>query len=173
MKELHLTGVLVYLLTPEGLVWLALMKRKFLEGYLNGYGGKIEDGDTEIETIVRELDEECEVSLDPTRTQKRAIITFHNRFEEEVMIETCFTVHTYIVEDFIGTPKESQEMGVSQLFLPNNLPFEDMSPGDRDWVPQVLNPNEKQFTAEVYTDYKERVLFKPTVITPVETLPTY
>lgn len=59
--------VLGFVVNDDGQSILLLRKNrpKFLAGRLNGVGGKIEDRETEVEAMVRECLEECDVFIPP------------------------------------------------------------------------------------------------------------
>ncbi|MBM3129641.1 MAG: NUDIX domain-containing protein [Chloroflexi bacterium] len=51
-------------LTRDNQILLGLKKRGFAQGKLNGFGGKIENGETIEDAAARELREECGVEVD-------------------------------------------------------------------------------------------------------------
>jgi len=62
------------LLRKENKILLAMKKRGFGEGKYNGVGGKIENGETPEETMIRESKEEILVT--PKEYEKVGIIEF-------------------------------------------------------------------------------------------------
>ncbi|KAH9555225.1 hypothetical protein CY35_08G103800 [Sphagnum magellanicum] len=72
MKPKVLTLVII---EKEGKVLLGMKKRGFGQGYYNGFGGKVETGETVEEAAARELEEEAGVVA--VSMEKRGILTFH------------------------------------------------------------------------------------------------
>jgi hypothetical protein len=72
MKPKVLTLVII---EKEGEVLLGMKKRGFGQGYYNGFGGKVETGETVEEAAARELKEEAGVVA--VSMEKRGILTFH------------------------------------------------------------------------------------------------
>lgn len=132
-------ATLVFLLR-RGKVFLALKKQKIGEGFLNGYGGGIEPGETPTQAIVREVDQECGLKLDPQWLIERGVVRFHNQKPKGVFI--C-EVHMFVALEWTGFPRASEEMGKPKLFPVDNLPFQRMMKGDPLWLPYVLDLGKK------------------------------
>lgn len=115
------------------------------EGTLNGPGGKQESGESLIECLVRETEEEVGIVLDQTKVEEVAIITFHSGGVPD------FEVHIFRTNDFNGEPRETEHM-VPAWYDINNLPLEDMLDSDRAWFPTAIRG--RRFRANVY--YRER-----------------
>ncbi|KAF3772406.1 7-8-dihydro-8-oxoguanine triphosphatase [Nymphaea thermarum] len=96
-------------------VLLGLKKRGFGEGYYNGFGGKVEEGETIDQAAVRELKEEAGIS--PIGMTKLGILIFH--FDDK----PCpWEVHVFNVPEFTGEPCESDEM-LPTWFAHEQIPF--------------------------------------------------
>ena len=115
------------------------------EGTLNGPGGKQEPGESLVECLVRETEEEVGIVLDPTKVEKVAVITFYAGGIPD------FEVHIFRTSDFSGEPRETKSM-VPAWYDIKNLPLESMHDSDRAWFPQVVRG--RKFHANVY--YQER-----------------
>jgi len=111
------------------------------DGTLNGPGGKAEPGESVLECLVRETEEEVGIVLDPAKAEKTAIITFHAggvpRFE----------VHIYRADVFTGEPTETSSM-VPGWYDIEDLPLDRMLESDRAWFPQVIRG--EKFRANVF-----------------------
>jgi 8-oxo-dGTP pyrophosphatase MutT (NUDIX family) len=113
-------------------VYLSEKKKGFGKGFLNGYGGKV--GEESIEAAaVRELYEEAGVKADPAKLEKAAVIDFYNG--EELLYE-C---HVFFTDDWIGEPRESEEMALPRAYTRASLPYEKMWQADRSWLPLVFS----------------------------------
>lgn len=115
----------------EGEILLGLKKRGFGEGRWNGFGGKVEDGETIEEATTRELKEEA--SIEPMKMKEVGVLDFS--FENDPKI---LEVHIYKVTEFSGTPAESEEMK-PQWFKFSEIPFTQMWSDDVLWFPFLLN----------------------------------
>jgi len=107
-----------------------MKKRGFGAGRWNGFGGKIGEGESIEEAMVREVEEEACVT--PLNLTERGIIEFHNIGQEEIL-----EVHIFYTQQYSGTPEETEEMR-PQWFTVEDIPYADMWPDDQYWLPQVL-----------------------------------
>jgi len=112
-------------------VLLGMKKRGFGEGRWNGFGGKVDEGESIEEAAIRELDEE--VGIAPKDMKKVGLLEFS--FESEPKI---LEVHVFKVEGFVGEPVESEEMK-PQWFHRDEIPFEQMWSDDKYWFPYLLD----------------------------------
>ncbi|KKS30465.1 MAG: hypothetical protein UV60_C0008G0027 [Parcubacteria group bacterium GW2011_GWA2_43_11] len=111
-------------------VLLGMKKRGFGAGRWNGFGGKIAEGESIEEAAIREVEEEACVS--PTTITQKGVIEFHTEGTEEIL-----EVHIFYCQKFTGNPKETEEMR-PQWFSIDTIPYTDMWPDDRYWLPQLL-----------------------------------
>ncbi|MEY7848552.1 8-oxo-dGTP diphosphatase [Natrarchaeobius sp. A-rgal3] len=111
---------------------LLIEKRRGLgEGWYNGPGGKLEDGETPRECAVRETREEVGLEIDPTALEKAAELTFSLDGEGHTF---C---HVYCTESFAGEPRPSPEARPEWVPL-EDVPYDRMWEDDRLWLPGVL-----------------------------------
>ncbi|XP_024432734.2 oxidized purine nucleoside triphosphate hydrolase [Desmodus rotundus] len=120
---------LVLVVQPER-VLLGMKKRGFGAGRWNGFGGKVEEGETIEDGAKRELQEECGVTADTLH--KAGHILFEFAGEPEQM-----DVHIFRADSVHGTPTESDEMR-PQWFPLDRIPFANMWPDDSYWFPLLL-----------------------------------
>lgn len=113
-------------------ILLAMKKRGFGEGRWNGVGGKVEDGETIEQAMVRESQEE--IGVTPTSYEKVADIRFDEYFKGEPIL---MHVHVFIADAWRGEPIETEEMR-PQWFITTELPYETMWSDDQYWLPAVL-----------------------------------
>ncbi|GAQ86439.1 putative NUDIX hydrolase domain [Klebsormidium nitens] len=113
-----------------GRVLLGRKKRGFGEGYYNGFGGKVEPGETIEEAAIREMREEA--GVDPVGLECRGLLTFH--FDDQ---ERPWEVHVYHAADIRGEPCETDEMA-PVWFAVDDIPFDRMWADDPHWYPIFL-----------------------------------
>jgi len=116
-------------------VCLAIKKRGFGMNRWNGVGGKVDEQNENIgDAAKREAKEE--ISVDVKDLRKVAKLSFYFPYNPK----WDQMVHVYLAENWDGDPKESDEMR-PRWFTVNELPFDDMWPGDIFWLPEVLKGN--------------------------------
>jgi len=115
-------------------ICLAMKKRGFGVGRWNGAGGKLDEGETVEQALVRETQEE--IGVKPVHYQKIAEIDFHFRDQSD-WDQKC---HTYFCDKWEGEPSESEEMK-PQWYKVDSIPFDSMWPDDIYWLPKVLENN--------------------------------
>ena len=114
-------------------VLLAMKLRGFGAGRWNGVGGKLEEGESLEQGLVREAREE--VGVIPTRYEKVADLTFDEYFKGEPAL---MHVHVYVATKWDGVPTKSEEMD-PKWFEISKIPYETMWADDPYWLPQVLD----------------------------------
>ena len=127
----HLT--LVLLLDAVGnRVLLGKKKRGFGAGKLNGFGGKVEPGETIVECAVREMEEES--GLRVKNPSYRGFLHFDFQGREDEVLE----VHVFLATEWEGSPVESDEMA-PEWFDAGCMPYDGMWKDDKYWMPLLLN----------------------------------
>ena len=131
-------------------VLLGLKKRGFGEGRWNGFGGKLEEGETIEEAAKREMFEESGLTVEDIN--KCGILEFRVLGDTEIL-----EVHIFKALDFEGKPVESDEMK-PDWFGVDELPLSDMWPDDEHWFPLFLKG--KKFKGKFLFDDKINILEK-------------
>ena len=111
-----------------------MKKARFGAGKYNGFGGKVEDGETIAEAAVREMREEAGVHVRQEDLERVGHLTFlfpYRRDWEQV-------VHVYMVRTWRGVPRESEEMAPA-WFRVEDIPYGQMWDDDLYWLPRVLS----------------------------------
>lgn len=111
-------------------VLLGMKKRGFGAGRWNGFGGKVNKGETVEEAAKREVSEESGLLVN--KLEKVGIIEFSWQNRPEIM-----RVHIYRVDSFENVPVETEEMR-PRWFLADQLPYANMWPDDKFWLPLLL-----------------------------------
>lgn len=110
-----------------GRVLLGMKKQGFGAGRWNGFGGKVEQGETVEQAARREVVEEAGIEVGALR--KVGECEFHSPVRPFVV-----QMHIFETPDFTGEPKESDEMR-PQWFELKDMPVGDMWKSDLLWWP--------------------------------------
>ncbi len=111
-------------------ILLGLKKRGYGQGRWNGFGGKVQPGESIEEAARRELKEE--VGIEIGQPQKRGVLAFETAGDPEIL-----EVHVFSGRDFRGRPAESEEMR-PEWFKLTEIPYDRMWPDDKYWLPLLL-----------------------------------
>jgi len=112
-------------------VLLGRKKVRWGAGKWNGFGGKIDEGETPEEAAVRELEEESGLEAKKENLKKVAVLKFY--FNDKPV----FLMHTYVVRNWSGEPIETDEM-IPQWHLISAVPYNEMWKADSIWLEKVL-----------------------------------
>lgn len=115
------------LLHTDTHVLLGKKKRGFGAGRWNGFGGKVEAGETIEEAARREFREEAGIEV--SALEKMGLMDFEFEGNPEIM-----EVHIFRVTEFSGEPVETEEMAPA-WFHRDEIPFAEMWPDDPHWMP--------------------------------------
>jgi len=117
----------------ENKILLGNKKRGFGKNKLNGFGGKINPGETIEEAVIREIYEE--ISLKPALSDLKKVAELNFIFPSAMKFNQ--TVHVFLINSWQGNPQESEEMTFEWHEI-EKIPFERMWAEDRYWLPLVL-----------------------------------
>lgn len=128
-------ATLVFLIKgePPSEVLLGLKKAGFAQGKINGFGGKVQQGEPIAKAAVRELEEEAGIRVSEQDLEKMAHLTF----TFPVRPEWDQVVHVFLARRWQGEPTESAEMKPA-WYKVNEIPFPSMWQDDPYWLPRVL-----------------------------------
>jgi 8-oxo-dGTP pyrophosphatase MutT (NUDIX family) len=118
---------------PPQDILLGFKKVGFGAGKYNGFGGKVESGETIAEATVREVAEEVGVRVAERDLQLVARLTF--LFSAEPALDRV--AHVFLTTAWDGSPVESREMAPTWFAVPQ-VPYGQMWQGDVHWLPRVL-----------------------------------
>lgn len=121
------------------MITLAIKKKKIGAGKWNGYGGKPEPEDKMIrDTALRELFDESGkgIKADPEDLIPCALVDFY--FFENKTDTPNWSVVVYLLERSSGEASETDEMGEPHSFAFDAIPYDNMMPGDREFLPKIL-----------------------------------
>ncbi len=150
-----------------GNVLLAKKRRKIGAGLWNGYGGKLKKNDTFLKNACDEFEKESGGAiLGEKKLEPQALIGFfsYKNFSEV----PDFTVLVYTIQHFYvhGDPVKTDEMGDPQWFNRQDIPYNEMLPPDRIFLPRILDGdifitnfrfNDKKKTSATEFGYREVV----------------
>jgi mutator protein MutT len=118
---------------PPEAILLGFKKTGFGKGKYNGFGGKVEPGETVERAALREVEEEVGIQVAGDDLEPVARLTFLYPADPEA----DKLAHVFLVTRWEGEPVESAEMRPA-WFGVNDIPFEQMWQGDVYWLPRVL-----------------------------------
>jgi 8-oxo-dGTP pyrophosphatase MutT (NUDIX family) len=124
---------LVYPVRADGSILLGRKRRGMGYGKWNGFGGKIEAGETMRQCACRELLEECGLVMEPEKLVMVGDLYFHQPSDPQ----WSHAGIVYFARDWKGTPHLSDEME-PRWFRVVDFPYDDMWMADRVWLPMIL-----------------------------------
>ena len=127
---------------------LGQKKKGFGADLWNGFGGKLEEGETLEESVVRETKEEAGVVI--REFEKIGIMDFHLNNNPDIL-----EVHIFSTSKFDGEPIETEEMR-PKWFSIEDIPYNEMWADDIYWYPLFLEG--KKFKGEFFFDEDQKVL---------------
>lgn len=110
---------------------LGMKKRGFGVGKWNGFGGKIEEGESIEDSAKRELQEES--TLIANSLTRIGFLVFKMLESKKMM-----RVHVFETWEFEGEPIETEEMR-PKWYKESEVPFDKMWADDAYWFPYFLN----------------------------------
>jgi 8-oxo-dGTP diphosphatase / 2-hydroxy-dATP diphosphatase len=129
-------------------VLLGMKKRGFGALLYNGFGGKVQEGESIAEAAVRETQEEAGIT--PTDLLKLGILEFTFVGQDEILV-----VHIFKATAYTGGVGESEEM-TPEWFGIEAIPFSSMWKDDVLWFPFFLK--NKKFTGSVLFDEHNEIV---------------
>lgn len=138
----------------EGEILLGMKKRGFGAGRYNGFGGKVEAGESVTAAAVRELQEEAGLTASELSLTGRLTFTFQSGSEP-------LQVFVYRVTAWTGEPVETEEMR-PEWFQVSDIPYTKMWSDDEYWLPHFLA--ETPFTGTFRFDAPATATHPATVI---------
>jgi len=118
---------------PPEEILLGLKKTGFGMGKYNGFGGKVEPGETVERAAVREVAEEIGIQVAEKDLEPAACLTFLFPADPD----SDKRARVFLVTKWEGEPAESAEMRPA-WFGVDDIPFEQMWQGDVHWLLRVL-----------------------------------
>lgn len=106
-----------------------------MAGLLSAPGGHNEAGETFAQCACRETKEEVGIEVNEKDLEQVAVIYFYSR--DSKIVEPVFNCPIFFVRKWKGDPTETAEM-IPEWFNHELIPFEKMSPGDKEWLPLLL-----------------------------------
>lgn len=106
------------------------------DGNWNGAGGKLLLGETIEQTAIREVKEEFCVKAETADLIHTATIEFFWNGNQGKQCD--MQVYFYFLEVWQGEPSETLEMGKPQFFEITDIPYQEMLPADRLFLPDIF-----------------------------------
>lgn len=117
-------------IVQERRVLLIRKKRGLGAGKINAPGGKIEPGETPLQSAIRETEEE--IGVTPSQIEERGLL--HFQFTDGYSLQAT----VFVARAFTGDPIETVE-ATPMWFDFDTVPYHDMWEDDQYWLPQVLD----------------------------------
>lgn len=124
--EIHATLMFI---VKDGRILLIEKKRGLGAGKINGPGGKIDPGETPLESVIRECEEELLIT--PLGARKLGELWFAMSDCPDIL---C---HVYRADDLLGEPTETDE-AVPVWATLDAIPYPRMWEDDRHWLPLLV-----------------------------------
>lgn len=121
---------LVFVIRDDRIL-LGMKKRGFGAGRWNGFGGKVETGESIQDAARRETKEECGIEITAMELAGRHEFRF-TTWPDEVL-----EAHVFRAIDYEREPIETEEMR-PEWFPIEAIPYDTMWPDDRYWFPVFL-----------------------------------
>jgi len=118
---------------PTNEILLGFKKVGFGAGKYNGFGGKVEPGETVIHAAIREVEEEVGIKVSGKNLRQVGHLTFIFPANPILNHDVC----VFLATVWEGDPVESVEMKPC-WFAVDDIPFEQMWQDDILWLPRIL-----------------------------------
>lgn len=142
---------------------LGIKQEKIGAGLYNGWGGKVEPGQTIRENVSEEFKQETGGAIcNPDKLYPVALVHFFF-FDNDTDIPN-FDVTFYIAEEIIGTIKDTREMKGAHEFPLDQIPYGQMLPADEEILSRIIN--NETFFGRVYFNKEMNGLRKPSQYEP-------
>jgi 8-oxo-dGTP diphosphatase/2-hydroxy-dATP diphosphatase len=141
-----LTNLIFIVQKPK--ILLGMKKRRLGAGKWNGYGGKVLDGESMEDSLIREVEEEAGIKI--KNFEKLGIMDFYMP-HADLHIEN----HVYKTNEYEGEVIETEEMR-PEWFDIDKMPFEAMWKDDPLWMPLLLE--DRKFRGRFVFGENEEIL---------------
>mmetsp|Transcript_7315 Transcript_7315/g.8841 ORF Transcript_7315/g.8841 Transcript_7315/m.8841 type:complete len:153 (-) Transcript_7315:409-867(-) len=101
-------------------ILLGMKKKGFGEGKFNGFGGKVEPGETPLQGAQRELLEEANIKM--VNPKELGIVYYKYEAKDKNAVSKELKVHIYIDTQYSGEIRESEEMRPEWIRI-DSIPF--------------------------------------------------
>ena len=116
-------------IVKAGRILLIRKKRGLGAGKINGPGGKIEPGETALDSAIRETQEE--IGVTPLDVEERGVLCF--QFADGYSLHCV----VFFAADYTGELIETAE-ATPLWFALDAIPFDEMWADDRHWLPGAI-----------------------------------
>jgi 8-oxo-dGTP pyrophosphatase MutT (NUDIX family) len=120
---------LVFVIDKDRIL-LGRKKRGFGAGKINGFGGKLQPGETLEAAAARELTEEAHITAEALEHRGTLSFTFANGLDP-------LQVEVFVASAWQGEAQETEEMAPAWFPL-DSIPYSEMWVDDPHWLPLLL-----------------------------------
>lgn len=128
-------------------------------GKFSAPGGKLDEGETLRQCASRESFEEVRIVIpeEGKRLTEVSVLDVFTATGEEAF-EHFMRVFVYRTDEFLGEPVETEDME-QPIWVPfNEIPYDEMYPGDERWLPFVLDGTATNIHFSIYRR-KDQLMF--------------
>ena len=141
----------LWIIVKNWKILLAMKKRWFWEWYWNWAWWKFEEGETNEECMIRELEEETWLVTKKENLENFWVLHFY--FDEKS--EWNQDVVLFVINDFKRNPVETEEMRPKWFDL-NNIPYSEMWESDKIRMPRILKWDRIEYNFFLRLDWSVR-----------------
>ncbi|OGY84894.1 MAG: hypothetical protein A3F54_00535 [Candidatus Kerfeldbacteria bacterium RIFCSPHIGHO2_12_FULL_48_17] len=131
-------------------ILLGMKLRGFGKGYWNGFGGKVDVGESLVDAARREVQEECGLVVE--HLEQVGLIKFASHFHHPGIFDV---VNIFRARGWSGDVRETEEMR-PQWFSLDAVPFAQMWPDAQLWFPWMLRG--EGFVADIRVEEGDAVV---------------
>ncbi|KAF2895652.1 hypothetical protein ILUMI_10511 [Ignelater luminosus] len=134
LKTMNETYYTLIFIKDSSKILLGFKKRGLGKNTWNGYGGKLQENEDIFDCAIRELKEESNLNIKKDKLNYLGVVIYD---DNRNMINHRRIVYIFNASSIDDEPVETEEMR-PQWFNFQNIPYDNMWPDSKFWLPLVL-----------------------------------